>query len=878
MQTQRALRTAVSKWMLVTLVSGLAGSAMLAELARQRNLVEARDAFGLLSTQVADRLAKRIQLYEYGMRGLRGAVLMTGAQGLDRERFHRYSASRDIDQEFAGARGFGFIRRVPADQVDTFLAKARADGSPDFRIIELAPNAGERFVIQYIEPLARNLPAVGLDVASEANRRQAAIRSMQAGQAVMTGPITLVQKTGERRRSVLFLLPIYQPGMPVDTVERREAACIGWSYAALSLEEVLSGPQSGNLAFGMTLADVTDDGRAELLFQTPAPDTRVNKGLSRTVMLTLYGRKWRVELHEREGFADSLSRIDPWWVLGGGVVLTLLLATLVALLGQGRERRRIAAAHQGQLATIVENSADAIIGEAMDGTVISWNRAAERLFGYTEAQVLGQPLAPLILPANRFHEDLSLLQRIGRGDEVIPPFDTTRRHRDGTEIDVSVTAGAMRGERRELIGVAKLLRDIRERKEAERRLRELAASLERQVQDRTAALRQATQAAEAASNAKGMFLANMSHEIRTPMNAVIGAAHLLEATELDDEQRRLLARVQTAGRSLLGIINDVLDLAKIEAGELQIDSQPFSPGEVMDDVEQLFAGTAADKGIALKVTGRQALPPRLAGDAMRLRQVLVNLVGNAVKFTQEGHVELSVALDGDAEGPVVWLDWTVRDTGIGMSPEAIEKLFAPFTQADVSTTRRFGGTGLGLSIVHQLVTLMGGRIAVESEPDQGSVFRVRLPFEAADEEDVRYVTQPQPLGAGWLRGLRILLVDDSAINLEIGRGLLELEGAVVVTAANGQEALDRLHALRGFDAVLMDLQMPVMDGYEAARRIRDELGLKDLPVLALTAGALSEEKHKAEAAGLDAFLTKPLDPAAMVRTLRKVVERARDPS
>jgi PAS domain S-box-containing protein len=868
MHQQRASWAAVSKWVLTVLAMGLLGSAVIAWVAQVRNEAAAREAFGLLSAQVADRLAKRIQLYEYGLRGVRGAALVAGPDGLTAEIFHQYSESRDIDSEFPGARGFGFIRRVPRDDVGAFLAQARGDGRADFRILQLHGHDGDRFVIQYIEPLARNLPAVGLDVASEGNRRDAAIKAMRSGQAVMTGPISLVQKSGDPKQSVLFLLPIYKAGMRVATVAERELACIGWSYAALSLDEVLSDFQLDNEQFGMHLFDVTNGG-PEVLFAMPDQHAVQDKALSRALPLELYGRRWRVELTEHEALRAGIPQTDPVIVFAVGLLMTLLLASLVGLLKLGRERTRVAAAQKGQLATIVENSADAIIGEAMDGTIISWNRAAQRLFGYEESEVVGQPLAALLLPPARRREDKDLLYRIGRGD-VLPPFDTTRLHRDGTEIDVSVTAGAMHGENSELIGVAKLMRDIRERKESERQLQDFAANLERQVQERTAALQQARVEAEAASSAKSMFLANMSHEIRTPMNAVIGAAHLLNASTLDDDQRQLLDKIRVASRSLLGIINDVLDLAKIEAGELHVDVHPFDPAQVMDDIQQLFASQAGDKGIVLWVTGQDGLPARLSGDGLRLKQVLVNLVSNAIKFTQQGHVDVSVQRDGTEPDSKLWLRWSVRDTGIGIPADMVERLFAPFAQADASTTRRFGGTGLGLSIVAQLVGMMGGEISVDSAVGHGSEFIVRLPFDVLAEEEAPR-TSPQSLGDGSLQGVRILLVDDSDINREIGARVLEREGATVETCANGREAVERLREGADFDAVLMDIQMPVMDGYEATRRIRADLGLTALPILALTAGALSEERRKAEAAGMNEFLTKPLDPLVLVRTLKRVL-------
>ncbi|MEY4719954.1 MAG: hypothetical protein RL563_2572, partial [Pseudomonadota bacterium] len=646
---------------------------------------------------------------------------------------------------------------------------------------------------------------------------------------------------------------------------------------------------------------------------------------------------------------------------------------------------------------IIESTDDAIISKNLQGIVQSWNRGAQHLFGYSAEEMIGQSIS-ILFPADSRNEDEELLRAITQGKKV-SHFETVRRHKDGHDIDVSVTLSPIRNQHNLVVSVAKIARDISARKVLERALQqemqtdkaklaaalssmndavliadtqgrfihfndafvhyyrfsgredcaehfeaypelftlrradgselskeqwpiacalkgETAVNLELTVEHKWSgeswignycyspifdrnhtliggvstarditqshhleqALKQAQERADAANVAKTAFLANMSHEIRTPMSAIIGMTDLLkEGGSLNPDQQEKLKVIAVASEHLLTLINDILDLSKVEAAKLELEKQEFDLSEVIDRLNLLMGLRASNKGLELRIDVA-ALPYRLVGDAMRLSQMLLNFLSNAIKFTEQGYVRLAMKIIEETASEVL-LHFAVEDSGIGLSSEAQSRLFQAFQQGELSTSRRFGGTGLGLAITRHLALLMHGEVGAECNPEGGSLFWCRVKLDKGglfSLTDTNSEPVCQPSDKSLLRdrhgGRRILIADDDEFNRMLAEQQLKGSGLEITFAENGKQALE-LAKQHQFDLILMDMQMPQLDGLDATRAIRLIPTYADTPIIAMTANAFAEDRRNCIDAGMDDYLSKPVNVDMLHSILLKWLDK-----
>ena len=498
--------------------------------------------------------------------------------------------------------------------------------------------------------------------------------------------------------------------------------------------------------------------------------------------------------------------------------------------------------------SLIESNIDALMTTDPCGIITDVNKQMEALTGCTREELIGAPFKDYFTDPERAEAGIKRVL----GEKKVTDYELTVCARDGKKTVVSYNATTFYDRSRLLQGVFAAARDVTERKRVE------------------AELQQAKAAAESASRTKSEFLASMSHEIRTPMNAIMGIAELLAKTKLSPEQDNYVQIFRRAGDNLLNLINDILDLSKVEASQIELERTGFSLNDHLEKVTEMVAARAQEKGLVLVCEIAPNVPTELVGDPTRLRQVLLNLLGNAVKFTESGEVSLRVTRDADSAVPTT-LRFDVSDTGIGIPGEKLGQIFERFTQADSSTTRRFGGSGLGLTISKRLVELMGGRIWVESEIGKGSTFAFAVPLEvraaAHRSATVLEGAGPEPP----LPALRILLVEDSSDNRTITVAYLQDTPYRIEIAENGAVAYDKF-TVGHYDLVLMDRQIPVMDGLTATRAIRawEQANQRPpTPIIALTASALKGDREKCLAAGCTAFLTKPIKQDVLLQAIKE---------
>jgi len=714
---------------------------------------------------------------------------------------------------------------------ERFTALARQLLHDHHRLRNVAAAPG--LVIRYVYPLEGNEAAVGLDYRAHPDQRQAVLRAVRAKGVVYTGPIDLVQGG----RGFIARRTVSLPG-PDGTPDAGEVW--GLVSAAVDVDEMMISAGANargefpDLDVAMRWAE--HHSRGSEVFMGP-PELF---GEEPAVVLPLDLPGGGLELAARPAGGWSSSSLQSWAI---GLCLLGLWAALVGLFTVRRRLTgvlaRAARVRQDRARAFremfTESVTPMIIVEVSTGIIDDANQAAARLYGLTLDELIGRHVREIDASPPEV-----LRQRI---DGEVERFDAPFTLADGSvrQIEVHASPITLPGDRR---GIHAILQD---------------RSTEHQAR---CELVKARDQALAAARAKDAFLANMSHEIRTPMNGILGAAQLVRSRVHDVQALELIDLIASSGGSLLRILDDLLDHAKLTAGRVQINRRPVQPATLVQDVVTLARSGALDKGLDVQVQVDPQVPDWVELDGLRTRQILTNLLSNAVKFTERGRVCVRVGPDASGQGLV----FQVEDTGIGMKPQELERIFRPFEQADASTTQRFGGTGLGTTISLELARLMDGELTARSTPGQGSTFTLRLPAPPTSApEDSEHTASSEDLDAPTFSHT-VLLAEDNAVNARIATLLLERIGFEVIHVPDGQAAVDRADEV---DVVLMDIRMPVMDGVEATRMLRERA--YDRPIVALTANVMPEDRARYLASGFDAVLGKPVQVDHIVSVLTQVL-------
>ncbi|WP_320533953.1 response regulator [Robbsia andropogonis] len=1065
-----------------------------------------------------NNILERLGRYEYGLRGMRGAIVVADSGIVTEKKLNDYSKTRDLPKEFPGAKGIGYINFVKAGDVLLFQKEFFQKNHFNIEIRDLSQSSGDKFIIQYIFPRESNANAMGLNIASEHNRRQAAESAAKTGLATLTAPITLVQDPTKTTQSFLFLLPVYS-GDENKTEDERIRSLRGWSYAPLSMAEVLGNGGLDADKVRLNLSDSSEPGRPVPFFESIVSPTFKGNGGEIRRDINVYGRRWTIDLHFSKSYIAQQSIIPLWPLFGFLVAIASLVnGFLFFRFEQARKATELFKARM-ELALLVDSSIDAIIGKNLNGVITTWNRGAREIFGYSTAEAIGRPLLDLIVPLDRKDEEAHILDDISKGKSRLN-FETKRRTKSGELIDVSVSVSPIFGPQGVILGASKTVRDITAKKAAERAIRDAKDALENEVKLRTSelesarrtlrtvmdalpsmigywdknlvnqvaniayhnwfgvtpgellgrrlpdllgldlytqniphvegvlagqpqtfereivtpngtkvaiahylpdkidgevrgffvivhdvtelsqqraelsdalhtnqlqkdmlraaneqlelaaqiarlgvwiwdidtgelrwnklmfelydcegisrdekidyeqwrirvhpddieyvecALRRAIeedeiydpkfralhrngqvryiqaagmverdherravrliginldvtqnhiyqqsliyskQQAEQADRVKGRFLANMSHEIRTPLNAVLGMLQLLERSMLTQRQGDYVQKAKSAAQSLLDLLNDILDYSKIEAEKIELDVHRFSLSEFLQEINVVLSGNVAGKNLEILFDIDPRINDEIIADRLRLKQVLVNICGNAIKFTEHGYVLLALAYV-ETVGGQTHVRFSVKDTGIGISEEQQAFIFDAFSQAESSTTKHYGGTGLGLAISKRLVNLMGGDLHLSSALGKGSHFWFELPLHISPVQTLR-TEEP----------LRVMIVDDNAIATSILASMCHSFGWEVDTAQSGYEALNRFLRIADGDqpqkdVIFMDWRMPGMDGIQVSEKLRHLLGKHCPPIVMVTAFGHEDllDVLKQRSVPFSDVLTKPI--------------------
>jgi PAS domain S-box-containing protein len=765
------------------------------------------------------------------------------------------AALTNLDSFASYQAGSGLVSRVDFHRIAArMIAQNPAIASLAWVSRSAAP---EQFRVDYAEPPIDADPTQTEDLGADPGRRDALDRAAATGEpiaALSGGPDWEV------------FAPVYQGGTgPPANPAARATALRGFIAGTFRLKNIVGGAtlSPNGIEPRISIRLLTDESGAGTLLY-PSADAPVPLDLRLEREIDIAGRHWRVAASDRAERYGPVGR-QGWGVLVLCLIVAAVIAAYLARVADQRremelavlDRTRALGDREASYRSVLDNLTEVVFQTDAQGKIVLLNRAWVENTGHAIETSLGQPYQQFLDPTNR-ETDASPFAALLRGEvdqlrteiRFLPPTGPKRW--------AEVFARRITAPDGTAMGAAGTLRDVTERHDA------------------AEALHTAKDQAEGAIRARSAFLATMSHEIRTPLNGVIGLAGLLMDTRLDEKQRYFTSMLRQSAEHLLQVLSDVLDFSKLDAEKVELERTPFELAEVIQGVIAILSPRAAAKGLALDCRIAAETPAYFEGDPGRLRQVLLNLTGNAVKFTEHGRVSLKVSvLNRSSTRATLAID--IADTGIGIATEALSSLFKEFNQLDGSINRRFGGTGLGLTISKRLITLMGGDIGVESELGAGSRFRMTVPLDLATKEAAD-AGSPNRENAGDLalvvagRRLRVLLAEDNRTNQLVVATMLENEGCRVDVAANGLEAVEAVRQ-RAYDIVLMDMMMPEMDGLSATKAIRclDEANGRDVPILAVTANAFAHDREACLAAGMNGFVTKPVSASKLAAAIQAVL-------
>jgi len=811
---------------------------------------------------------------------------------INRSQFSRFAA--DLMEGTNGLQALEWIPRVRREQRQTFESTMQFDGFTDFRFRQAGPDGqlipatgrAEYYPVYFVEPFPENYLAFGFDLASSPARLTALQAARDSGEAVVSQRISMIQDKGGQF-GVLLFKPVYRRDLPHGTPAERQAAIRGMALGVLRISDIVNASFS-SVSLPDHMSIEIFDNRAvlgqQLLFSSrqfagnassvPSGKPSVSP-YSYKMALPVRNLDWQVVFFDdrKVGFTDYWV---VWLVFGAGLAITGLVGSVTgSSVSRAREASLLVADRTSQLKATEDRMRGAIealadgfaIYDHEDRLVLCNRKYREIYAGIGDLLVEGAKFGEILLAGaerGQFpdaQEDISgwVDKRVRQHQEPQGPFEQRLANGHWLRIEERRTDdGGYVGIRTDITG-------LKEKEfallDSERRAQQIAQEAEN-----------ARSEAEMANLAKSNFLATMSHEIRTPMNGVLGLAQLLKDSPLNEDQQRKVDTILSSGRTLLSIINDVLDMSRIEAGGVELEMTTFSLPDLIAVIATPFQSLADDKGLRLHVNKNIPSSAVFIGDPARLRQILWNLLSNAIKFTNEGSVNLTILEHrGPSEHVGTRKDHTIKfrveDTGIGISPERLEMIFDPFTQEDSSISRKYGGSGLGLAIVKRLAGLMDGGIDVVSEHGKGTRFDVYIPFHLASDEETRNMVRPIARnGTASVRSLDILVAEDNLVNAMVVEAFLNKFGHRVRHVENGLEAVREFETSRP-DLVFMDIHMPEMNGIEATRAIRAATGGQQVPIIGLTAEAFTERHVQFREAGMNDVLTKPFTEEQLYATV-----------